>query len=284
MLKKEQLDFVDIITEVPAHEELVLLCAKYKVPVICQKPMSFSFESCRKMVIACREAQIPFFIHENWRYRAPFVQFKKILDGQPAGKIRRIEFNGVNGGCLAYDAQPFLKTLKHMAATDMGSHLFDIARMLFGEPESLYSSAATTYDDLAGDNFMATILNYPDKVCTVTIGERMDSEIFLDCEYGYIMLNNDYSVTVHQDGGEPITYDPPVVREYPWAAHTKEYLPPDHIENIVTCNRTFYNAFMTGQPPEDTGYENLKTMHMVYSACASIESQSVIKLKFDELI
>ena len=39
LLRNENLDFIDIITEVPAHAPLVLLAAKYQVPVICQKPM-----------------------------------------------------------------------------------------------------------------------------------------------------------------------------------------------------------------------------------------------------
>src|SRR4030042_1216258 len=63
LIQQEQLDFIDIITEVPAHEPLVLLAAKYKVPVICQKPMAGSYESAWHMVEACKTAGIPFYVH-----------------------------------------------------------------------------------------------------------------------------------------------------------------------------------------------------------------------------
>ena len=274
LLKNEQLDFADIITEVPAHEELVLLCARYKVPVICQKPMSYSFESCKRMVAACRKAGNPFYIHENWKYRAPFVQLRKVLAQNPVGRIRRVAFNGVNGGQLAYNAQPFLKTLPHMAITDLGSHLFDIARILFGEPESLYCSGVRTYDDLAGENFVSVLWNYPDKVCTLTIGENLDNFLFLDGEDGTLTMRKDYAVVVEGSKGTKV-YEPPAVKEYAWAAHTKDYLPPDHVQNIIDCNKTFYDALITGKPPENTAEENLKTMRLVYGACTALETKAI---------
>ena len=59
MLSREQLDFVDIITEVPAHAPLVEMAAKYRVPVICQKPMAADFETACGMVDACRTRASP---------------------------------------------------------------------------------------------------------------------------------------------------------------------------------------------------------------------------------
>ena len=56
LLQKEKLDFIDIITEVPAHAPLVYLAAKYKVATICQKPMAPDYETAQKMVAACNEA------------------------------------------------------------------------------------------------------------------------------------------------------------------------------------------------------------------------------------
>ena len=78
MLKREQLDFVDIITEVPAHAPLVHLAAQHRVPVICQKPMAPDFETACGMVSACNEAGVPFFVHENFRWQAP-IRVKRQL-------------------------------------------------------------------------------------------------------------------------------------------------------------------------------------------------------------
>ena len=68
LLRHEKIDFMDIITHVDAHSDLVQLAAKYKIPVICQKPMAPDLETARRMVETCQDADIPFMIHENWRY------------------------------------------------------------------------------------------------------------------------------------------------------------------------------------------------------------------------
>jgi predicted dehydrogenase len=74
LLQREQLDFIDIITDVDTHPRFVQLAAEYKVAVICQKPMAPSLEVARNMVATCREANTRFFIHENWRWQTPIQQ------------------------------------------------------------------------------------------------------------------------------------------------------------------------------------------------------------------
>ena len=50
MMEKEELDFVDIITDVDTHPKFVELAAKYRKHVICQKPMAPSFAIAKKMM------------------------------------------------------------------------------------------------------------------------------------------------------------------------------------------------------------------------------------------
>ena len=75
-----QFDLVDIIAGVEAHEPLVLMAARYRVPVICQKPMSGTLASCRRMVQACEEAGVWYAVHENFRYQPPIQAFKRALE------------------------------------------------------------------------------------------------------------------------------------------------------------------------------------------------------------
>jgi predicted dehydrogenase len=84
LLQREQLDFIDIITDVDTHPRFVQLAAEYKVAVICQKPMAPSLEVARNMVATCREANTRFFIHENWRWQTPIQQLKREME---SGKI-----------------------------------------------------------------------------------------------------------------------------------------------------------------------------------------------------
>ena len=89
LLRQEKIDFMDIIAHVDVHSDLVFLAAKHRIPVICQKPMATDLETARHMVEACREANTPFLVHENWRYQYPIQQVKEALEeGQVGNPFR----------------------------------------------------------------------------------------------------------------------------------------------------------------------------------------------------
>src|SRR5690242_6399323 len=71
MLTSEQLDFVDIISAPEAHEEHVRAVASRGLPVVCQKPIAPTLAAAERMVEVCRDAGVPFIIHENFRYQTP---------------------------------------------------------------------------------------------------------------------------------------------------------------------------------------------------------------------
>src|SRR5262245_18725128 len=48
LLATEEVDFIDIVTDVDTHSRLVHLAAKHKVPVICLKPMALSVKEAEK--------------------------------------------------------------------------------------------------------------------------------------------------------------------------------------------------------------------------------------------
>jgi predicted dehydrogenase len=86
LLKNEKLDFVDIITDVDTHALFTTLAAAKGVDVICQKPMGASFRETQRMVEACKDANVQFFIHENFRWQAPIRALKKAMDTGVIGK------------------------------------------------------------------------------------------------------------------------------------------------------------------------------------------------------
>ena len=68
LLRKEVLDFVEIITDVDTHARFTALAVRYGVKnIICQKPMAPSLEEARQMVTLCRDAGVNLYIHENYR-------------------------------------------------------------------------------------------------------------------------------------------------------------------------------------------------------------------------
>ncbi len=85
LLRREQIDFIDIITDVDTHSAFVSLAAQHKVPVICQKPMAPTLALAEQMVTTCRKAGLPFFVHENWRWQTPIRELATVLEGGALG-------------------------------------------------------------------------------------------------------------------------------------------------------------------------------------------------------
>src|SRR5262245_31180144 len=86
LLRREQPDFIDVITDVDTHNQFVRLAARHRTPVICQKPMARSLAEAERMVEVCQRARVPFLIHENWRWQTPIRRLRKILDAGKIGK------------------------------------------------------------------------------------------------------------------------------------------------------------------------------------------------------
>ncbi|HXV42824.1 MAG TPA: Gfo/Idh/MocA family oxidoreductase [Anaerolineae bacterium] len=279
MFQQEKLDFVEVITEVPGHAPLVLMAAKYKVPVICQKPMAADYETCQTMVQACREAGVPFMIHENFRWQVPMRAVKQILDQGRIGQPFRARLSFVQNFPV-FENQPFLKTLNHFALTDVGSHILDLARFFFGEPQSLYCQTYRTRDDIAGEDVASVMLRIGDVICECEHSFATYTEypvfpetlVYIEGKQGTLDLTPSFWIRVTTDEGTfSKRYAPP---RYPWAN-------PDYDvahASLVPTNANMLQYIKTGQPAETSGEDNLKTMRLVYSAYESAERNQVIKL------
>ena len=82
LLKNEQLDFVDIITDVDTHYRFVEMAIRYGIKnIICQKPMGPDFATCKNMMESCRKAGVNFYIHENYRWERQIASQNIIKDG-----------------------------------------------------------------------------------------------------------------------------------------------------------------------------------------------------------
>jgi D-apiose dehydrogenase len=281
LLRGEQLDFIDIITEVPAHEPLVLLAAKYKVPVICQKPMAASYASAQRMVEACDKAGIPFFVHENYRWQAPMREIKRLVNEGAIGRVYRGRFQFVHAlPDFAWENQPLLKQLPQLVIADQGSHQLDLARFFMGEAHSIYAQRLRVRDDIVGEQVASIALQMDNAIANVeltfltrTEGKHFpEATLFLEGTKGTLELFPDFWIHLTTDAGTLINRCPPP--RYPWADPAYDV---NHA-SMVPIQQQFLHAFLTGEPPENTGADNLKTMQLVYAAYESAERNQVVEI------
>lgn len=280
LLQNEIIDFVDIITDVDMHEMFTTMAAKNGIDVVCQKPMAATFEQAGNMVETCKSAGVKLFIHENFRWQAPIRKLKNALDAGVIGKPfkARVSF------CSAFpvfDNQPFLATLDRFILMDIGSHVLDICRFLFGEVSSLYCLSQRVNLAIKGEDVANVLMKMNNGIhcyAEMSYASILEKEAFpqtlilIEGEKGSLQLTNDFELKV-------ITRDGIIIKEiitptmYNW-------LDPAYAvvhSSIVDCNADILNG-LKGGFCETTGTDNLKTVDLVWKSYESAAAEKKITI------
>lgn len=277
LLEKEALDFIDIITDVDTHAEFTSLGAEKGIDVICQKPMASSLGIAQQMVNKCKQENVKFFIHENFRWQAPVRALKKAMDEGVIGKPfkARVSF------CSAFpvfENQPFLAELKHFILTDIGSHTLDICRFLFGEAKSLFCLTQSVNPKIKGEDVANVLMQMENGLhcyAEMSYASVLEKEAFpqtlvlVEGDEGSLHLTHDFELRVTTRRGTAAQKVEPVI--YPWCDPAYAVV---H-SSIVDCNRNIL-AGLRGGKAETTGEDNLKTVQLVWAAYDSAATGKVI--------
>ena len=280
MLRTEKLDFVDIITDVHTHKHFTELAATHRVAVICQKPLAPNLADAARMIEVCRSAGVPLSVHENWRWQAPIRQLKKTLGSVRIGEVFRARIDYCNSFPV-FENQPFLKDLEQFILADMGTHIFDVARFLFGEVQKLYCQTHKVHRDIRGEDAATVMMQMSSGAtvtCNLSYASRVEHDrfpeafVFIEGSEGSIELAPDYWIrTTTSEGTLARRYPPPF---YPWADPRYALV---H-SSIVECHRNLLTALQTGTEPETSAQDNLKTLKLVFAAYQSAAQKQTIPI------
>jgi len=89
MLASADVDMIDICTPTYLHEEMVIAAAKAGKPLLCEKPMSLSLESCDRMIKAVKKAEVMMMTGQVIRFWPEYRVIKEIVD---SGRFGRVEW------------------------------------------------------------------------------------------------------------------------------------------------------------------------------------------------
>jgi len=281
LIRREKPAFLDIITDVDSHGQFVRLAAAHGIPVICQKPMAPTLTEARSLVVACSKARVPFFVHENWRWQAPLRALKAILDEGRIGRIFRARITYSNSFPV-FDNQPFLKDLDQFILTDIGTHILDAARMLFGEARTLFCRTARVHTDIKGEDVATVMLGLESgatATCEMSYASRVEHDRFpetfvhVEGEEGAAELAADYWIRVTTATGTLAKRFPPPF--YAWAD------PRYALAQVagVACNANLLGALRNEHAAETTGEDNFKTLQLVFGAYESARTGRAIDLQ-----
>lgn len=282
LFHKEKLDFVDIITDVDTHAYFVEMAINHGIKhIICQKPMAPDFETAKKMVKMCQDAGAKLFIHENYRWQAPVRRFKQIIDSGIIGNPFKARVTFLSGFPV-FDNQPFLKELDHFILTDMGSHVLDVCRYLFGECSSLWCQTRAINQGIKGEDLAVLMMEMKNgmplytEMSYASIVEHdtfSTLNILVEGEKGSVFLGPDFEIRTTTRKGtvsEKVKFP-----SYEWAD-------PDYIVNHdsgIHINRNILKAMKGEEKAENTGEDNLETVRLIWAGYESAATGRKIKIE-----
>lgn len=278
LLDNEEIDFLDICTAVETHAPFTKMGAERGIAVVCQKPMAVDLAEAEEMLATCQEAGVPFLINENFRWQHPIRKFKAILDEGNTGKPFRGRLNFCSSFPV-FENQPFLKELEQFILTDIGSHILDMARFLFGDANSLYCQIKRIHSDIKGEDVATVIMNLGDDVtvtCEMSYASRTRIErfpetfIYVEGEKGALELGPDFWIHETTARGTLSRRFPPP--RYEWAD-------PDYDlvhSSIVPCQEDLAAALRGEKTAETDGADNIKTVRLVFGSYESAVDDKVL--------
>ena len=278
MLASEPLDFVDIATTAASHRALVELAARHGVAVICQKPFALSLEDARAMIAVCASAGAPLMVHENFRWQSAI---RSVADVIARGEIGE-PFWGRVSFRSAYDVfsgQPYLATGERFIIEDLGIHILDIARYLFGDVATVSARTRRVNPAIRGEDVATMLLDHENGVASVvdcSYATRLEVEPFpetlieVDGAQGSLRLLQGYELVVTGErGASRRNVAPPLL---PWASRPWHNIQ----ESVQAIQQHWVDCLREAREPETSGRDNLKTLALVEAAYASAKSRATL--------
>ncbi|MFO0896623.1 MAG: Gfo/Idh/MocA family oxidoreductase [Pirellulales bacterium] len=281
MLAAAQPDLLDIVSSVTSHGPLVRLAAARGLPVVCQKPLAATWTECQALVHECVAAGVMLAVHENWRWQAPLRKAKELLAAGAIGRPFRARIDMISGFDVAAN-QPHLKEAPEFIIADLGCHLFDLARSLFGEMTQIYCRTARVQPGFRGEDVATAVLSAaagPTIVVNMAYaGTPLEREcfpqtlLFVEGDRGSLEALPNYELRVTDAAGTRALQTLPPA--YAWTDPKYAVVQA----SIVPCHDDMVRALRTGQLPETHGADNLRTMRLVFAAYESARLGSAVRV------
>jgi D-apiose dehydrogenase len=280
LLKNERLDFVDIATTVASHRPLVELAASAGVAAICQKPFAKTLEDAYAMVDACRKAGVPLMVHENFRWQSAIQAVGKALrDGEIGTPFwGRVSFRSAFD---VFSGQPYLASSERFIVEDLGIHILDIARFLFGDVVRLSATTASVNPAIRGEDVATILMSHEGGVTSVvdcSYATHLPYELFpqtlieVDGSKGTLRLGADYRLQLHTAAGTDERHVVPPSLE--WASSPWEAIQG----SVLAIEQHWAECLRRKMEPATSGRDNLRTLALVEATYLSARERRSVAL------
>lgn len=278
MLDRERLDFVDIVTAVEQHAAMAGMAVDRGLHVVCQKPLSTDYESSVAMVERADQRGTRLLVNENWRWQPQIRALAQTIARAPLGRIWRAHIDYANSFPV-FENQPFLREAERFILTDIGTHILDVMRFLFGEATSVYAHTHQVNRGIRGEDAVTALFKMHDGMSVdvnLSYASRVPGErfpevyILVEGEDASVSLGPGFEIRVLTREGETISRHEP--KCYPWADPRYGVV---HA-SIVDAQRNLLADLRGTARAETTAADNLRTLALVEGCYLSSKGNSVV--------
>ena len=199
MLAEEDVDMVDVCVPTYLHAEITIGALKMGHHVLCEKPMSLTYDKCCEMIAAAKQAGKKLMIAQCLRFDNGYNYLKKIIDEGTFGTLKTAVFRRLSPTPMWSWTNWYMDYSKSQGCiTDLHIHDIDMCRYLFGEPTRV---SCHTQDLRSKKDVAHSFLCYPDFTVFVEgdwtrEGVGFTADFHLDFE----------KATVTNEGGKLMVY------------------------------------------------------------------------------
>ena len=240
MLEKEDIDMVDVCVPTFLHAEIAIGALESGHHVLCEKPMSLTYDTCLKMCDAAKKSGKKLMIGQCGRFGAPYLYIKKLIDEKTYGEVKSAVFQRLSPPPVwGWDNWYMDTDRSGGCALDLHIHDIDYCRFVFGNPEKVSCTTSGKYSEI---DIAHSRLMYKDfSVMAIGDWSRENVPFELRCSIAFenaTLTRLGPDIKIYPRGGE---------------AFDAEYEPNDmyqaEIEHLVEC---IENDKVVSNVPEDS--------------------------------
>lgn len=190
-----EIDAVYIALPNSMHAEYTIRAAQAGKHVLCEKPMATSLADCRKMIDACRKANVKLMIAYRCQYHPSHLKAIELIRTGQVGQVQAIE------SAFGFDIKPGEWRLNKKLAgggplVDVGIYSLNAARYLTGEdPRDIKAYASVIDHDgrfTQVEESDGWTMRFPSGIvasCNTSYGAQMDGFFRVHASKGWIYMD-----------------------------------------------------------------------------------------------
>lgn len=289
LIEDPDVDAVVSVTPNNVHADIVRACLLAGKPFLAEKPFTRVFEEARSLLPLYEERPVPAMIGFTYRYTPAFRFARELVREGKVGKVRSFSIQYLQGWGAAHKNTPYSWRLdKAVTGTgtlgDLGSHMIDMARFLFGEFRELSALMQTIVPERRDPATGNVVKIEVDDFASFQARMADDAVGVFQTTRNAVGSGNQHEVAIYGDTGtiHASTLDPDRVV---WIREEE----PDQLARTVLevpkrCRTTEYADFLRlldGEAPDGLpgfmdGYRNQEVLDAVVR---SNEAGAVVRLR-----